>query len=92
MLRALGQKDSEGDVAALMRSVDLDGSGEISFAEFVRFMGDRGGYDSKRYRLQAQVTSPNSNHIAHSLVFPDQRCALSVLGDRQGWRRPVRYG
>ena len=28
---------------------------EISFAEFVRFMGDREGYDSKRYRLQAQV-------------------------------------
>ena len=40
-MASLGQKGTEASVRELMRAVDDDNSGSISFAEFVRFMADR---------------------------------------------------
>jgi hypothetical protein len=40
-MRTLGQRELEADVHELMMAVDTDNSGNISFAEFVRFMADR---------------------------------------------------
>lgn len=77
VMRALGQKDSESEVMDIMRTVDLDGSGEISFAEFVRFMGDRGGEDAKRYRLQAQISAM----CALFSVVDKQRVGIFELDD-----------
>ena len=41
VMASLGQKGTEASVRELMRAVDDDNSGSISFAEFVRFMADR---------------------------------------------------
>jgi len=57
MLRALGQNDSKEEVRAIMRMVDADDSGHMSFPEFVNFMGSRHTDESRRARLQANISA-----------------------------------